>query len=344
MAQPPRKILVIQLRRIGDVILTTPALAALRRTYPDAKIDFLVEKPCDEALFGNTDISEVLIYDKSRHLRWLLDVRRRGYDMVIDFLGNPRSGLMTFLSGARVKAGPPNVFWTAAYNTLLVRSKGAVYAPAEKIKMLAPVGVPFESTNILPVLHIRPEHMAWAREELKKIVPPNGFAVAFAPVSRKITREYPPEHFAALAKMIAAACPQAAILLLWGPGEEEKAQAIAAQAGERVFTAPRTPQLGHAAALLKNCAALVTNCNGPKHIAVAVGTPTLTIHASSDPAVWTPPNNPRHLFIRRENLDCIGCQRNECPRALECLRGLPPEEVFVKFKQLLPQPPQSILK
>ncbi|MDD5657293.1 MAG: glycosyltransferase family 9 protein, partial [Elusimicrobia bacterium] len=66
---------------------------------------------------------------------------------------------------------------------------------------------------------------------------------------------------------------------------------------------------------------------GPKHLAVALGVPTLTIHGSSDPAAWTPPH-PAHAAVRRDELDCVGCRLNRCPRELECLRELPVERVL----------------
>src|SRR5262245_27329057 len=103
----PRSILVIQLRRLGDVILTTPALEALKKRYPKAKLDFLVEAPGAEAVAGHPAIDETLVYDAEGPLEalvWALKIRARGYDWVIDFLANPRTALLTALSGAEVKA------------------------------------------------------------------------------------------------------------------------------------------------------------------------------------------------------------------------------------------------
>ena len=105
----PRSILVLQLRRIGDVILTTPAVAALKKRFPEAAIDFLVEKPGAEVLAGNPHIRKIQVYEAINWRQALSEmsrVRRARYDWVIDFMGNPRTALLTFLSGAGVKAGP----------------------------------------------------------------------------------------------------------------------------------------------------------------------------------------------------------------------------------------------
>ena len=93
MPTPPRKIHVIQLRRIGDVLLTTPAVEVLKANFPDAKLHFLVERPCHEVLNGNPFIDEVLVYERDKPLKWIREVRKRRYDLVVDFLSNPRSAV-----------------------------------------------------------------------------------------------------------------------------------------------------------------------------------------------------------------------------------------------------------
>jgi ADP-heptose:LPS heptosyltransferase len=85
------------------------------------------------------------------------------------------------------------------------------------------------------------------------------------------------------------------------------------------------------------CRLVVTNCNGPKHIAVALGVPTVTIHGSSDPVSWNPPH-PKHLVARLDNLFCIGCGLNRCPYHLECMTQLKPETVLETAAKLLGQP------
>ena len=80
------------LRRIGDVVLTIPAVRALRALYPDAQIDFLVEAPAHEMLAGIPELSNILVYNGkgiANTLAWISNVRRRRYDWVIDYMGNP---------------------------------------------------------------------------------------------------------------------------------------------------------------------------------------------------------------------------------------------------------------
>ncbi len=318
----PNAILVIQLRRIGDVILITPALAALKRRYPEARLDILVEAPGAQALEGNPHAG-VWIYDGRgllSSLRWAAKVRARRYDWVIDLLGNPRSALLTGASGAAVRAGPQRVSHRWAYNRLLPQPEKPVYNALEKILMLAPLGVPSDGADFLPKLYLTGPA---ARDNV----------IGLVPASRKPTRRWPAASYAELGRMLRKryGCR---LLVFWGPGERPLAEEVASAIGEGASATPPTRTLKEAAQLLSGCRLVVTNCNGPKHMAVALGVPTVTVHGSSDPTSWNPPCA-RHVVVRREELPCIGCRLNRCPYRLECLDGLPAGRVFEAASRLM---------
>src|SRR5438874_11280251 len=106
------KILLVRLRQIGDVVLTTPAVRALRERFPDARITYVVEPAAAPVIALNRDIDEIVVAPRRPGIRGLLaDVavgrrlRRRGFDAAVDFHGGPRASLLTWLSGARVRIG-----------------------------------------------------------------------------------------------------------------------------------------------------------------------------------------------------------------------------------------------
>lgn len=344
----PRRILVIMLRRIGDVVLSTPAARALRRAFPAASIDFLAEPPAHEILEGLPFLDRVLVYGEggrpasslAAHARWALRLRRERYDWVVDLMGNPRSATLAALSGAAVRAGPGHVAHRWAYNRRMARSPEPCYSALEKIRMLRSIGVEADEGDWLPELRLPPGAEAGAREALARAgLPEGGPLVGLAPASRRETRRWPESSYAELGRQLRER-RGARLLVFWGPGEEALAERVARGIGARAAPSPRTGSLKELAALLGLCRLVVTNCNGPKHLAVARGVPTLTIHGSSDPAAWTPPD-PRHQVIREESLFCIGCRRNECPYALECLRGLDPARVAAKAASMLEPEPVS---
>ena len=321
---PPRSILAVQLRRLGDVILTEPALEALKKRFPQAKLDFLVEAPGAEALAGNPSVDEVLVYDARtpwQALSWARRIRARRYDWVIDFLANPRTALLAALSGARVKAGPAHVRRRWAYNHRMVQSPQACYAAVEKVRWLKDLGVAPEDAPPLPRLFLaeRPASPA----NLVGLVPP----------SRKETRRWPAASWVRLGRLLRErrGC---ALKVFWGPGERALAEEVARGIGAGAETCPETRTIADLARELAACRVVVSNCAGTKHVAVGVGVPTVTVHGSSDPASWTPAH-PDHRFVRLEELECIGCRLNECPYHLECLRQLPAERVLPAVEELL---------
>lgn len=333
---PPKKILVIMLRRIGDVILTTPVARALKKLYPEARIDFLVEPPAHELLAGVTEIDRILVYGKGflQYPAWLWRVRQERYDWVIDYMGNPRTAVLTHFSGAPVQAGPGHVGHRWAYSHFLQESSTTHYSAQEKIRVLSSLGLEPDEKDCIPYLASDMDAEDEAASLLRKMRIPRGPLIGFAPASRRATRQWPPEHYAALGRQLRDKTG-AHILIFWGPGEKGLASRIRNAIGEGAYLAPKTPSLRTLASLIYRCAILITNCNGPKHIAVAREIPTLTIHSSSDPASWNPPDRTRHPIARREDLHCIGCMKNVCPYNLECLNDLKADDVFPLALELL---------
>ena len=98
-------ILVVQLKRLGDLILTTPALSALRKIYPEAQITLLIDHHSAELAPAIADVNEVLIYKKNGSFNLWFDLVRREFDLCLDFTGNDRSALVSFLSKAAQRVG-----------------------------------------------------------------------------------------------------------------------------------------------------------------------------------------------------------------------------------------------
>src|SRR5437879_1272703 len=256
----PQRVLVIMLRRIGDVLLTTSAVKALKRLYPDAVIDFLTEPPCHEILAGNPDIHELLLH--ATQWRSVLNIRRRRYDWVIDFMGNPRSALLTFLSGAAVKAGPGHVAHRWAYSHRMRQSQKTCYAGLEKIRMLRSLGIEADESEFLPNLSVPQTSLDWARCAAEELAGPSRSPlVGLIPASRKITRRWPAESYARLGRLLAEQM-DARIMVFWGPGEESLAREVARGIGPAAQASPQTRSLLDLAALIGRCQMVVTNCNG----------------------------------------------------------------------------------
>jgi ADP-heptose:LPS heptosyltransferase len=309
----------------------------LKDNFPEAKLDFLVQPPGDQALARNPAIDEILAYDPGRPLRWALEVRRRRYDLIVDFMSNPRSAVITALSGARIKAGPAYTSSAWAYNLKLELRPGQVeYNPFFKIDLLRQAGL----KNIFypcPEFRPDPEDLDWAAGMTAGLKRP---LILLAPASRRATRRWPSEHYASLAAL-AAAKLNASVLVLWGPGERHLAGEVAGLAGHpSVSVSPETATLSRLSALLQRAVLLVSNCSGTRHLAQASGVPTLGIYGSSRPESWSPPDDGRHRVVRNSGMACIACQKSECSAGIRCLKELLPDTVFATLEEML-QPRKS---
>lgn len=320
----PRKILIVQLKRAGDIIVTTPALAALHEAYPQAQIDFICEKPFASLLEGQPGLKQVLIYDKKQVLSTILKVRGEAYDWIVDFQSSPRSSLLGLLSGASVRAGYQVPFWGMTYNVSVRRPGGTISVVAGKFTLL---GKLVGRILIAPArkIYLTSEEKQWAVRQIS-----GARTLGIVPTHRRDSRRWTAKGFEDVARHLLARGHQ--VLFFWGPGEKEYVEAIAQKVPGSKLSPPTT--FRQSAALLGACELVVTNDNGPMHLAVAAGAPTLTIYGPTDPISWNP-GGERHQIIQAEGLGCLGCNMNECPFGHECMTWVTPEAVVKKAEQML---------
>jgi len=315
-----RRILLIQLRAIGDVILTTPAIRVLRRHFPEAQIDFLTNAAPAEVLQNNPHLNEILIYlyspkDAAGLFREALRLRKRKYDVVIDFLGTAATALMTRFSGAPMRVGYKLRFRRMAYTHHEIGYRGEIYNPLTKFSLLRPLGIHEEESA--PEIFVPAAAERWAEEYITHAGLVDQSVIALAPQAKRLVRRWTADGFVAVANWLQSQGHR--VILIWAPGEMDYVQAVANKIQPRPLLSPPT-SLMQLAALLKRCRLLVCNCGGAKHVAVAVGTPTFTIHGPTDPRVWTPPNDPRHGFARSATLHTEDVSAEQVIQGLQAMQ------------------------
>jgi ADP-heptose:LPS heptosyltransferase len=290
----------------------------------------------------NPDVDRVLTFDRrSFRSQALLYARlaRGGYDVVLDLVSTPRSAVMTALTRAAVRVGfdLPGRSW--AYTQRLPREPvgpaGPVlrYAPESALDQVRLLGLRADDVSLH--FHVRREAAAamddWlARQGLGTERP----LVACLPAGSWPAKTWPPERFAAALDLLA---DEVDVVWLWGPGERDLAEDCRARMRTPSRVAPETDwqRLG---GLLRRCRLLVGNDSGPKHVAVALGVPTVTIFGPTNPRTWHPPDGP-HTALTVEGLDCLHCNANTCPlegaRHMRCMRDLSVERVAQAARERL---------
>lgn len=322
------RFLIVQLRQIGDVVLTTPIPHILKEARPDCHVAFLTERPSDQLLAENPHVDEVILNDRKGTWRDTLRLagalRARRFDAALDFMGNPRSALLTFLSGAPVRVSYPAKGRGLLYTHRVAPTRA--YAVEIKKRLLAPLGI--ESPRNRPEVFLSEEEQVAGRERRVGLLGGAARLVTVDPSHRRATRRWPATHYGEVCRRLRAEL-DAAPVVLWGPGEEADAEAVVAASGGTAVAAPPT-RLREMAALIGAADLHLGNCSAPRHLAVAVGTPTFTILGATS-AGWTHPS-PEHTQTAL-GLPCQPCNRNECGRDFACLRDLGPEAVFRTLRE-----------
>ncbi|MDH7514938.1 MAG: glycosyltransferase family 9 protein [Bacteroidota bacterium] len=331
---PVRRILVIKLRAIGDILLSTIVLRNLRHAFPDARIDMLVEPPAQDIVERHPALDGVVLFaaGKDSPLHVFRSLRRAHYDLVFDLFCNPRSAQFTFVSGAAVRVGYPFRGRSWAYNVHVTSRADRVHNTEFNLDALSAVGIPIIDRSV--TIDVPKEDSAWAQEYTAELRQNNRMLVALNPSGTWESKRWPAEYFAALVDMLTER-RNARVILLWGPGEEQTARSILAMTHSDAVVPPST-SLIRLAALLSACDAMITNDTGPMHIGAAVGIPVLGIFGPTNPLLQGPYNT-RSTWVRREGLTCLGCNRTVCPIGKTCMTDLKPEVVFEAFAALLPE-------
>ena len=326
------RILLIKLRAVGDVLLSTIVTKNLRLAFPDAEIDFLTEPPSVDVLNGNTNVDTILVYDRATMtgLGLIRQVRSRGYDLIIDLFGNPRTALLTRLSGATYRVGYRFRGRTYAYNIVVEPRGGEVHNTQFNLDALEAIGVPIADRN-LHFFHSTHDD-SFVDRFLTEANLNKGLLVGLNTGGGWYTKRWGMDMFAGLADRLIEQY-HAGVVLTWGPGQYADVEHVSSLMKRPAFIPPSTT-LGQLGALLKRCTIVVSNDSGPMHIAAAVGTPVLGIYGPTNPRLQGP-YGPNHLTIRNEGLDCLGCNLTKCPIGHPCMLELSVDSVMSAVERLL---------
>ena len=296
-------VLLIRLGAVGDVLRTLPALHLIRASYPSVRVDWLVEDLSRDLLLGHPEIDEVLRFPRRelrdaghpRIMAGLLagvarDLRRRRFDVALDFQGSFKSGLLAFLSGAprRVGLSPGHcreLSWL--FTNEWVRPGERSLNRVERNLLIAEA-IGARGDTIEVILPARPEEGRAADDLLRSLNPRGLPVVVLSPGTsrRQRHKRWPAEHFSGLAGRLASD-GGVLVLVVWGPGEEDLARSVAASSGGRAVVAPPT-SLRLLASILSRAALFVGADTGPMHLAWSVGCPVLALFGPTDQRLNAP--------------------------------------------------------
>ncbi len=335
-----QRILVLKLRQLGDVLLTTPVYRSLKRAFPRAEITACVFQGTEQVLEGNPDVQrcllipkrEVSLPDKIRgQVRLWRKLRASRFDLVIDLTGSDRAATLTLLSGARRRWGVARkkgfLGKRFCYTRTVPRAPG-LHVIEQQAAFLRAFGI--DSGN--PVLHFPISEMD--RNFVRNLLGTSGDILHVHPVSRLLVKCWPAPFLAELLNKIAGHGLTPVITASTDPGELEYIASLRPLLRVPYSDLSGKLNLHQLGALSELSRCFIGSDSAPMHIAAAVGTPVIGIFGPSSETLWAPWCNQKLILSR--DLPCrLPCKnKNTCPH-IECLRAMTPEMVLPQVNRFL---------
>jgi 3-deoxy-D-manno-octulosonic-acid transferase/heptosyltransferase-1 len=347
---PSARILIIRLSAIGDVVRTLPALSTLRREYPNAHIAWAIEDKASGILEEHPLLDDIIVFERknivgalknplqfhkglSLVVQFFRRVRGGEFDLVFDFHGILKSGVIAAMSGSPKRIGFAREF-IKEFNHLFTNEKVRPSDPmAPRVERNLELIRPFvllENVTDKPLLGISERHRQKASAFVEEKFGDSHPVVAIHPGTSRKLKMWFPQQFAALCDMLADSIA-AKVVITWGPGEQKDAEVIRSLAKSDPQVGIQTGSLLELAALLERCDLMVTVDSGPMHIGSAVGVPVVAIFGPTDTRVNAPYWPPVEVVVA--DIECRPCDEN-CDHA-RCMEAVTPQMVFDAACRLL---------
>ncbi|MEW6739074.1 MAG: putative lipopolysaccharide heptosyltransferase III [Nitrospirota bacterium] len=323
-----KKILVIKLRHIGDVLLAVPVFRALKETFPDAHITALVNSGTEDVLKGNPLIDEILVMDRSikrlspirryaKEMAFLKNIRVNGFDMTVDLTGGDRAAILSFTSGAKYRLGwksKKGFLGKQSIYTHLSEPDGNRHMVFQNLDVVKGFGINTEDLSV--DFYIPEEDKAFAKNILKEnSVDKNAGIVHIHPTSRWLFKCWNDEHMAEITRWLLDSGNTVIFTSSPDRREMEKARRILSLVGDspdlRLIDLCGKTTIKQLGALSEISDLFFGVDSAPMHIAAAVETPVVALFGPSGAFNWGPWDNKiSNLKFQISNLENSYSNRN----------------------------------
>jgi heptosyltransferase-2 len=336
-----KRILVIRLSSLGDIILTTPFLKVLREKFPNAQIDYLAKSEYTEVIKFNPNINEVIEADNSINFKGLRALKKQlkanSYDLIFDLHNNIRTFyLRLFFGGAKFikfKKCSIRKFLLVKFKINLLRN----FPPISQRYILTLkklFGDETINSTLSPEIFTGTDDVKKADSVLKDLNIPEGRKLICAvPSSKHFTKTYPAEYYTELINKFDS---QKYSFILVGKGKDKiNIDFIKSKTGENVYDLCDKLSLLELTELMKKCNLIISGDTGPMHIAETVGVPLIMLAGSSVNEFGFYPQSENSSVIENTGLKCRPCShigRESCPRGhFKCMKEILPEAIYYKI-------------
>lgn len=344
-----KNILINALVNLGDVVLTTSAIAVLKKAYPKARITMLVKPVVRQAVENNPLIDEVMVFQYKakensvgKMVEMIRTIKRHHFDLSISFDRKLRPALLCWLAGIPSRVGPDKVFddkpsWVTWLYTDVISIKHDLNATlqAETYQTIVRKFTGITDYAEPVFARITPQAEKKAKTLLEKL-PQGKKRIALCVKGTFALKTWPKEYFAQVVDKLAAQY-QASFFIVGAPADRGYADEVIAAIRYPVLNFCGETDLIDLAALLTNVDLFITVDTGATHIAATTGINMITIYGCTSPDRWRPINKNAYVLTSKES--CCPCTVRECecpsyPRP-DCLWHVLPDMIVTKCIDLL---------
>ncbi|MCL4694120.1 MAG: glycosyltransferase family 9 protein [Candidatus Hydrogenedentes bacterium] len=338
------RILIVRLSAIGDVVRVLPVLQILRDAYPEAHLDWVIERKSVEVIQGHPSLDGVLIFERPKKaidavrefMGLCRSVRDNHYDIVLDFHGILKSGLLTWYSGAKDRIGfsrPRSQEGSFLCTNRKARLPKELLNRCEENHLLCRALLPDCGWGH-PIICVPIDVQTTVDDFFEATFDGGKRVIALhAPMDRP-EKQWPIEHCARLSDLLLSD-GRFEVVLTWGPGQLEVVREVISRAKRMPTVGPETPDLKHLAWVLYRADCYVGGDTGPMHIAWAMGTPVVAIFGGTDPRQHAPFQQP-HLILADSQAGAC-----DLATARKRLQSITPESAYEACLQLLTRGPAN---
>lgn len=338
-----QRILIVRTDRIGDVLLSTPVIQALRRSFPKSYIAVMVRPYARDIVLGNPYLDEVIVYDKygrqrsiCKSILFAWSLKKKKFDLALILHPTNRAHLVTFLAGIRKRVGfNRNLSFLLTDKIEHKKQEGKKHELEYTLDIIRRLGIDAEVRDIF--MPIRKDSEIYVEGLLTSSGAQKGDRmIALHPGASCLSKIWSAERFAQVAdKLIDEFKVKVAVVA--GPDDVDISKGLINLMRSSCIDATGKTTVSQLASLLRRCCLFISNDSGPVHIATAVGVPVVAIFGRKQPGLsprrWGPTG--KNDIILHKDVGCDQCLAHRCQKGFACLQAVSVEEVVSAAGKLL---------
>ncbi|MDD4182269.1 MAG: lipopolysaccharide heptosyltransferase II [Candidatus Omnitrophica bacterium] len=332
-----KRILIVSVNWLGDAIMTTPAIKAIKEKFPQSYVAVMAPERVKDIFSDNPYVDEVMVFDEKKShksfldkLRFIKQLRAKNFDTVFLIHRSFTRALICFLSGIKTRIGYKRRKNTFVVNRMITPPAKDIHKQDYYLYLFEKSGI--DITDKAPKVYVKQQILEKYRNDIAAIRQKHTYLVGVNPSANWLLKRWPAEKFAALSdKLIKEA--NCNILFVGTKGDMPVVDMVVNNMKEKAYNFCAKTSIKELAALIQNVDLFISNDSGPAHLSASLGINTLVLFGPTSSELSAPRG--MKVEILKKSVNCeIPCYNISCQDNF-CMKNIKLEDVFFKAKEIL---------